>query len=100
MRTAGEEGTGIEGSYRDSKAGVGAFPLLSPRHRWQKETRNVDHNPGRRAVHLSDRFRSRVAAQQGLGILPKRRTWSRSPDHSCTLPHGPALVSNNLVFLA
>jgi len=31
MRVAREEGIGAEGSYRDSRAGVGVVPLLSPR---------------------------------------------------------------------
>ena len=30
MRVAREDGIGAEGSYRDSRAGVGVVPLLSP----------------------------------------------------------------------
>jgi hypothetical protein len=37
MRVAGEEGSSAEGSYRDSRAGVDAAPLLSLSNRPSKE---------------------------------------------------------------
>jgi hypothetical protein len=38
MRVAGEEGIGAEGSYRDSRAGVGVIPLLPLPDRRSKDT--------------------------------------------------------------
>src|SRR5271154_2328356 len=91
MRTAGEERTEVEGSYRDSMAGVGASALLPQ----QIASANIEVLRTVLVVVLLDlscRINSDFAAQPGLGVLSKQGSGSCPLDYSGAFPHGPALT--------